>query len=104
MESICVYFKNTFITKTDIQKEKGYFISIQVAVKDPFRYFPLEISFTNVTRSFGVQSKILHNFSSVSNVIFLLFFKVSKVRLSIPDFNNLYCETPLIFMVFHNGL
>lgn len=40
MESICVYFKNTFITKTDIQKEKGYFISIQVAVKYPFRYFP----------------------------------------------------------------
>lgn len=80
---------------------KEYPLTISV-----FNYLILlwELSLSNVTISLGVQSKIMHNFSSVSNVIFLLFFKLSKVRLSIPDFNNLYCEMPLNFMVSHNGL
>ena len=46
--------------------------------------------YLNVTISLGVQSKILHNLFSVNIVIFLPFFKLSKVRLSIPDFKSLY--------------
>lgn len=46
---------------------------------------------------------ILHNFSTVSKVMFLFFFKPSKVLLSKPDFNKWYWEMFFISSVFHNG-
>ena len=44
--------------------------------------------FLNWTISFGVQLRIEQRRSSVTNVMFLFFFKESKVLLSIPCFNN----------------
>lgn len=41
---------------------------------------------------------ILHNFSTVSKVMFLFFFKPSKVLLSKPDFNKRFLQVlALIF-------
>ena len=42
------------------------------------------------TMSFGVQSIIRQSFSSVSRVIFLFFFSVSSVLLSMPFFRRWY--------------
>lgn len=44
----------------------------------------------NSTISFGLQSRILHNFSTVSNVIVWFLFKEFSVLLSIPALNNWY--------------
>lgn len=44
---------------------------------------------------------ILHNFSTVSKVMFLFFFKPSKVLLSKPDFNKRFLQVlALIFFGF----
>ena len=59
--------------------------------------------YLNSTISFGVNPMILHSFSTVISVTFLFFFKLSKVLLSIPDFNRKYCVIPLASMVFHSG-
>ena len=44
-----------------------------------------------------------HSFSKVSSVIFLFFFRESKVLLSIPDFKSWYWVTLRSFIVFHSG-
>lgn len=58
----------------------------------------------NFTISLGEQSNIMHNFSTVKRVMFLPFFKLSKVLLSIPpEWSNAYCDTFFSFIVFHKG-
>ncbi len=57
----------------------------------------------NFTMSFGVQPMILHSFSKVSSVMFLFFFRESKVLLSIPAFRSLYWVMPRSSMVSHIG-
>ena len=60
--------------------------------------------YLNSTISFGVQPIILHSFSTVKRVMFLFFFKLSKVLLSIPDFSRKYCVTPFCSIVRQSGL
>lgn len=57
----------------------------------------------NLTTSFGSHSKIRQSFSNVIKVMFLFFFKESKVLLSIPFFNNWYCVTPFSSIVIQSG-
>lgn len=57
----------------------------------------------NATISFGVHSMILQSFSTFKRVIFLFFFKLSSVLLSIPDFNNKYCDISFRFIVSQSG-
>ena len=57
----------------------------------------------NATMSFGVHSMILQSFSTVKRVIFLFFFKLSNVLLSIPDFNNKYCDISFCLIVSQRG-
>jgi hypothetical protein len=44
--------------------------------------------YLNSTISFGIQPIMSHNFSTVRRVIFLPFFKLSRVLLSTPDFKR----------------
>lgn len=58
----------------------------------------------NLTMSLGVQSRILHSFSSVTNVTFLFFFSVSSVLWSIPLLRSRYWVIFLFCIVSHSGL
>lgn len=46
--------------------------------------------YLNSKISLGEHSIMLHNFSTVKRVMFLPFFKLSKVLLSMPDFSRKY--------------
>lgn len=51
---------------------------------------PSEKCYLNTIISFGVQSKIERNLSTVRRVIVLFFFRLFKVLLSMPEFNRKY--------------
>lgn len=56
--------------------------------RNAYENYNKHFNYLKLIMSFGVQFKILHNFSKVNKVIFLFFFSPSKVLLSIPFFSK----------------